>query len=374
MQDLNHDNLLMDKLHQIKTTKVVYPQVYSYVLPEIPDNNGSQKIGYTERKNVYTRIYEQTNTAGFKVKPEKLWSAPAFFSDSIRDFSDKDFHKFLIKNNIENKTDLGKEWFYFNGTPERSKQLFDTFRDQGFAALQSSAGKTSYTLRTEQQLAVDEAKAYFDNNEKGEFLWNAKPRFGKTLASYDLAKKLDAKKVLIVTNRPAIANSWFDDFEEFVEGYHFISETSSLNDRKTISRDQYNLFSEKKPFIAFLSLQDIKGSKYFGGNHNKLKWIADLEWDLLIIDEAHEGVDTDRTDNAFDIIKRKHTLHLSGTPFKALANNKFSNEAIFNWTYLDEQKIKKSEIEEDETGDHTNLPYLKLYTYRISQMITEEVN
>jgi superfamily II DNA or RNA helicase len=105
-----------------------------------------------------------------------------------------------------------------------------------------------------------------------------------------------------------------------------------------------------------------------------LRWIADLDWDLLIIDEAHEGIDTTRTDAAFDAIKRKNTLHLSGTPFKALANEKFPKEAIYNWTYLDEQKIKQIEIEEGETGQHTDLPDLKLFTYRISQMTTQEVN
>jgi len=362
------------QLKTIRTTKVIYPQVYSYKLPEMPTNNGSQKIGYTERRDVDARIYEQTHTAAFQLTAEKLWSAPAFFKDPIKSFIDKDFHRFLAKSNIENKTGLGKEWFYFNGTPEKSKQLFDLFRERGFAALQSSNGRIQYILRAEQQQAVEQAKEYFDSHEKGEFLWNAKPRFGKTLASYDLAKKLDARKVLIITNRPAIANSWFDDFEMFIDGYHFISETSSLAERPTITRQQHNLSGGDKPQITFLSLQDLKGSKYFGGDFNKLKWVADLEWDLLIIDEAHEGIDTSRTDAAFNYIQRKRTLHLSGTPFKALANNKFSNEAIFNWTYLDEQKIKKAEIEEYETGDHTDLPDLKLYTYRISQMIADEVN
>lgn len=374
MFESDNDNNISD-IRYLKTTKLVFPQIYSYTLPEIEANNGSQKIGYTERKDVDSRIYEQTHTAAFQLKSQKLWSAPAFFSKSQEDFNDKKFHNFLIKNNIENRLDLGKEWFYFNGTPEKSKQLFDIFRDQGFAALQNSNKKIPYVLRTEQARAVEDAKKYFENHEKGEFLWNAKPRFGKTLACYDLAKQINAEKVLIVTNRPAIANSWFDDFDLFIDGYYFISETSSLIDRKTITREQYlNIDDLSKRMITFLSLQDLKGSKYFGGAHDKLKWIADLEWDMLVIDEAHEGIDTIRTDAAFDIIKRKNTLHLSGTPFKALANNKFSNEAIFNWTYLDEQKIKKVELEEDEVGDHTDLPDLKLYTYRISQMIADEVN
>jgi superfamily II DNA or RNA helicase len=357
----------------IKSYKVVYPQIYSYTLPELKSNEGSQKIGYTEKENVHERILQQVKTAAFRLNYELLWSAPAFFKDSKESFIDKLFHKFLEKKGIERRLELGQEWFYFNGEPLKSKDLFDLFRKEKFSALQNNKGKIDYTLRFEQEEAVKKAIEYFEKTEKGEFLWNAKPRFGKTLASYDLAKQLNANKVLIVTNRPAIANSWFDDFEMFVDGYSFISETSSLKNRATLTREQYAKKPDK-PLITFLSLQDLKGSKYFGGNYDKLRWVADLEWDLLIIDEAHEGIDTGRTDAAFDVINRKHTLHLSGTPFKALANEKFPKEAIYNWTYLDEQKIKQIEIEEGEIGEHTDLPDLKLFTYRISQMITDEVN
>jgi type II restriction enzyme len=364
----------MSKITQnIKSYKVVYPQIYSYTLPELKQNEGSQKIGYTEQENVNDRIIQQVKTAAFRLNYELLWSAPAFFKDSKESFIDKLFHKFLEKKGIERRLELGQEWFYFNGEPLKSKELFDLFRKEKFSALQNDHGKIEYALRFEQEEAVKKAIEYFEKTEKGEFLWNAKPRFGKTLASYDLAKRLNAQKVLIVTNRPAIANSWFDDFEKFIDGYAFISETSSLRNRATLTREQYAK-NPKKPLITFLSLQDLKGSKYFGGNFDKLRWVADLEWDLLIIDEAHEGVDTGRTDAAFDVVKRKHTLHLSGTPFKALANEKFPKEAIYNWTYLDEQKIKQIEIEEGEIGEHTDLPDLKLFTYRISQMITDEVN
>jgi hypothetical protein len=357
----------------IKSFKEVYPQIYSYILPTITENDGSQKIGFTEKKDVHHRIKQQVETAAIKLKYDLLWSAPAFFEGG-KDFSDKTFHKFLVKKGIERKIDLGIEWFYFNGEPHKSKALFDLFRKEGFLALQKNNKKQEYTLRFEQDEAVKKAVDYFEKNEKGEFLWNAKPRFGKTLASYDLAKRLNATKVIIVTNRPAIANSWFDDFEMFIDGYSFISETSSLNNRPTITREQHILQKPIKPQFTFLSLQDLKGSKYFGGNFEKLRWVADLEWDLLIIDEAHEGIDTGRTDAAFDIIKRKNTLHLSGTPFKALANEKFEKEAIYNWTYLDEQKIKEIEKEEGESGEHTDMPNLRLFTYRISQMITNQVN
>ena len=358
----------------IKSYQIVYPQLYSYILPTIVDNEGSQKIGYTERKNVHDRIKQQVETAAIRLKYDLLWSGPAFFEGGNESFLDKTFHKFLEKKGIERKIDLGQEWFYFNGEPFKSKDLFDLFRKEKFAALQNENKKLEYTLRYEQNEAVEKAIEYFQNNEKGEFLWNAKPRFGKTLASYDLAKRLKASKVLIVTNRPAIANSWFDDFEMFIDGFVFISETSSLKDRASLTREQHIASKSIKPLITFLSLQDLKGSKYFGGNYDKLRWIADLEWDLLIIDEAHEGIDTGRTDAAFDVIKRKNTLHLSGTPFKQLANEKFPKEAIYNWTYLDEQKIKQLELEEGESGEHIDMPDLKLFTYRISQMITDQVN
>lgn len=358
----------------IKTLQIVYPQLYSYILPTIPDNDGSQKIGYSEKKDVNERIKQQVETAAIKLKYQLLWSAPAFFKNGKDSFIDKAFHRFLEKKGIQRKVELGQEWFYFNGEPFKSKELFDLFREEGFAALQSDNGKIEYKLRDEQEEAVGKALDFFQKNKKGEFLWNAKPRFGKTLASYELVKRLKATKVLIVTNRPAIANSWFEDFDLFVEGYSFISETSSLKNKATLSREQHIAIKPIKPLITFLSLQDLKGSKYFGGNFDKLRWVADLEWDLLIIDEAHEGIDTGRTDAAFDVIKRQYTLHLSGTPFKALANQKFPQEAIYNWTYLDEQLVKKSELQQGDIGDHTDLPELKLFTYRISQMITNQVN
>ena len=364
---------MSNKTQNIKSFHIVYPQIYSYTLPNRVENNGSQKIGYTEQKDVEIRILQQVKTAAFTEIYQKLWSAPAFFEGGKVSFKDVHFHKFLEKCGVERKINLGKEWFYFNGEPSKSKELLNIFRKEQFSALQNY-DKLDYTLRFEQEEAVKKAIEYFRKNEKGEFLWNAKPRFGKTLASYDLAKRLEATKVLIVTNRPAIANSWFEDYQKFIDGYSFISETSSLNNKPTITREQHISIVPIRPQFTFLSLQDLKGSKYFGGNFEKLRWVADLEWDLLIIDEAHEGVDTGRTDAAFDIIKRKNTLHLSGTPFKALANEKFPKEAIYNWTYLDEQKIKQIEREEGESGEHVDMPELKLFTYRISQMITDQVN
>ena len=120
-------------------------------------------------------------------------------------------------------------------------------------------------------------------------------------------------------------------------------------------RRESDKFSKPMKLIEFVSLQDMKGSIDFGGKFDKLKHLAYYTWDLLVIDEAHEGVDTYRTDVAFDHVKRKFTLHLSGTPFKAIANDKFEEKAIFNWTYADEQQAKR-----DWDGDSSN-PYAGLF-------------
>ena len=216
---------------------------------------------------------------------------------------------------------------------------------------------------------------------KTEVLWNAKPRFGKTLTTYDLMRRLDARRVLIVTNRPAIANSWLDDFLRFIghqTTYRFVSESASLNGRPTMTRDQWSAYvshtnDDDPRIVEFLSLQDLKGSVYFGGSHEKLKHIAQFEWDLLVIDEAHEGVDTTKTDVAFDQIKRRRTLHLSGTPFKALAAGKFDQDQIFNWTYEDEQTARAEWDDPELENPYEALPTLNLLTYQVSRMISDRL-
>lgn len=362
----------------IKTTKTVYPQIYAYVLPGYKPNEGWIKIGYTERKSVDERIRQQTHTAG--ITYSKLWSEPAKFANSDEWFFDKEFHTYLRRFKQVNQRPK-TEWFYYDGTPEKAHADFDDFRHQ---RLSQARKGLDYTLREEQEAAVAMTLKYALTHEGGEFLWNAKPRFGKTLTTYDLARRLNAKKVLVVTNRPAIANSWFDDFETFIAwqtNYRFISTTDSLKDRPVYTREEFVDENLSKPeeehsrCIAFISLQDLKGAIGFGGFINKLEWVKGLEWDLLVIDEAHEGVDTFKTDVAFNNITRKFTLHLSGTPFKAVASGRFSKEQIYNWTYADEQDAKASWSEaNEENNPYEGLPRLNLFSYQMSQMITDEVN
>ena len=367
----------------IKTTKTIYPQIYAYVLPEYEPKDGWVKIGYTERQDVDRRIKEQTHTAAVSLKYSKLWSEPAKFADSDVWFFDKQLHTYLRKfKRIMQAPNT--EWFYYDGAPQQAHDDFDDFRNNRLDNSVQASRQLEYQLRKEQDSAVEMTLAYAQSHTGGEFLWNAKPRFGKTLTTYDLIRRMVAKKVLIVTNRPAIANSWFDDFETFIAwqtNYSFISTTDSLKDRPVFTRDEFlkqlvDTPEERRSDrqITFISLQDLKGAISFGGTIDKLEWVKNLKWDLLVIDEAHEGVDTFKTDVAFNNINRDFTLHLSGTPFRAVASGKFSDGQIFNWTYADEQKAKADWSDAERNNPYEKLPRLNLFSYQVSPMITDKVN
>lgn len=369
----------LDITGKVKSAAPALPQIYAYTTPDVRTHDGWIKIGYTEQ-NVDERIRQQTHTAN--VRAHKEWNGNAVYEGTDETFRDTDFHAYLSKLGIERMAPEepgGKppEWFHTDGPTSRN--YFHEFRENHGVA--DTPAAVPYTLRSEQQEAVDEAADYARIHPGGEFLWNAKPRFGKTLSTYALCKALDAVKVLIVTNRPAIANSWYSDYVKFLgteSGYTFVSETSELADKPYVmSRSAFQkamIAGKAQKCIEFVSLQDIKGSIYFGGSYTKLEEVVHLEWDLLVIDEAHEGVDTYKTDVAFNHINRRFTLHLSGTPFKALANEKFDEDAIYNWTYTDEQKAKRDWSDPEIANPYETLPKLNLFTYQMSDIIADKAS
>lgn len=370
----------MDKTVIKPYTEIEY-KLYAYTLPEVPNHDGYVKIGDTTRTAV-KRIFEQVGTAG--LNPDILFEKKAQKSDGEW-FRDKELHRFITLNGIEKKDFNGRadEWFYFNENIEKAEELTDKFINQDYDESQIDDEETNYILRNEQQQAVEKTYEYFKSNqEPREFLWNAKPRFGKTLTTYDFIRNLQATNILIVTNRPAVANSWYEDFHKFISWQEphmkFVSETDALNG-KAMTRDNYRDYLDNTSYpnpsqITFISLQDLKGAKFAGGRHEKLEWVAGLNWDLLVIDEAHEGIDTRKTDVAFSQIKKDFTLHLSGTPFKALASNKFSEEQIFNWSYVDEQEARENWDLMTSSNPYESLPILNLFTYQMSKMVEEEVS
>lgn len=224
-----------------------------------------------------------------------------------------------------------------------------------------------YTLRPSQQEAIEQTLRFWEQEKnpiRRKFLWNAKPRFGKTLATYDFAGRIDAKRILIVTNRPAIADSWAHDFFNYIaptSDFIFTSTRSQHDPERIYSRAEVlkNQTLLTRPLIHFISLQDIKGRDRASSDFkSKNRWIFEVEqpWDLLIIDEGHDGAGTAKSRAVFDRIKTDFTLVLSGTPFRILANQEFGDDQIYNWTYLDEQ------------NSTTTLPPLE---FRLSDPITD---
>ncbi len=369
------------KAPRIQSYRAIDPRIYAYQTPGVDYHVGWTKIGGAYTQTVKERIDQQTKTAGLRWVLQ--WDRPARYTDgSGVDFKDHAFHAYLEYQQVERERDLEtkrfNEWFRIDG--EGSLKHFEVFARRGAEVPQ--AERHAYFLRAEQAEAVDLTHQAYERGEKA-FLWNAKPRFGKTLTAYDLVRQMGWKRVLVLTNRPAIADSWANDFKKFI-GWRgellFISEVDTLKGRQDVyTREGYlkklaAQAPEEEPygFIAFVSLQDLKGAKRFGGRYAKLDWVAETVFDLVIVDEAHEGAETERAEVALDRIKHNFCLHLSGTPFKQLANNKFTPEQTYTWSYVDEQEAKANWQGESE-NPYASLPRMEMYTYQLSPMVETEV-
>lgn len=360
--------LAAERIHPFKR---IVPMIYAYTTPGVSYHDGWIKIGYTDKQTVDDRIRQQTHTAD--IRTELSWCDNAMYKDGSGEyFHDTDFHTYLTSRK-KAKREPKTEWFQLSGPV--SLQYFNEFAAKKYKF--ESEG-LEYTLRDEQAEAVCMTRAYYEAGGD-EFLWNCKPRFGKTLTAYDLIRTMDFKHVLVVTNRPSIANSWLEDFQKFLAWREphrlFVTSSEALKGKKDVySRDDYVDYCLAQdrgdvPYVCFESLQNLKGSVFLGGKVDKLKWITEMDFDLLIVDESQEGVDTRKTARAFDEIKRRHTLYLSGTPFKQLAEGRFSAEQIYNWTYADEQQAKAAWDREGE-NPYGRLPQLSMFTYQVSPMLT----
>ena len=349
-------------------------------------DENSIKIG-DSRENKEKRIGREVGTAGLSQEVIEKFLGDAIFEDQ-KLFRDTDFHAWLkqcgynidrskLKNSNDERS-AGREWFIIPGGIKQLILLFSDFI--GKKPPESTEKSWGYELRNEQKEVVKQTAEYFKSHGNGNFLWACKPRFGKTLAAYDLclnqihAKNGHAKNILILTNRPAISDSWYSDYENFFgpsSGYHFISRAEGVKENPdVISRKEYaSLLDKGKGCIEFVSLQDAKGSRYlYGeGRYDKLSELANLDWDIVIIDESHEGVDTRETEIILNHIKRRYTLYLSGTPFKALEEGKFNDGNVFYWTYQDEQKAKRDWSGNPDENPYMKFPTLNLFAYQMSE-------
>jgi hypothetical protein len=369
----------MPKLNFFPPRPLVHPKIYAYELIDVDSHKGMLKIGFTDRDPI-KRIKEQLGTA--RIKYTLVLELPAMRNDGSS-FSDKDVHRQLIKNGISNPEG---EWFKCNVNDVR-KAIWEIQHGK-----QTEDNRIlSFQMRPEQELAVEKTIAYFKSfkKEKGNkkkiphFLWNAKMRFGKTFASYQLAKRMGWKRILILTFKPAVESAWEEDLRTHVDfsGWQFVS-------NKSLSFEEAN---PKKPIVCFGSFQDYLGKNpSTNGIKTKNEWVHQTQWDCVILDEYHFGSWRDNAKELFEAEGKKeiefgegegidffnedempittdHYLYLSGTPFRALSSGEFIEEQIYNWTYSDEQKAKVQWKKGD--NPYASLPRMVMLTYQLPESI-----
>lgn len=362
------------------------PQIYAYSDTHF---DGQLKVGDTTRSDVNIRIDEQYPivTPGRTYHLE--WSAPAFYADGSGEyFRDHDVHGMLRRNGFEN---TAGEWFRCTVDDVKAAYMAVKHRRQ------MEVGRTlDFEMRDEQRRAVEQTYEYFTRTphtreEPLHYLWNAKMRFGKTFTTYQLARKMRLRRVLVLTFKPAVEGAWRDDLLRHVdfEGWQFFSSHDD-SAPETLDMD--------RPIVCFGSFQDYLGRSRTGGIKAKNEWVHGINWDLIVLDEYHFGAWNENARTLLDIgegsarsnivemndilsedgydtlggklfdeelmpITGDYYLYLSGTPFRAIANGEFLENQIFNWTYQDEQHMKESLA--GRPNPYEELPTMVMMTYQM---------
>jgi len=359
------------------------PTIYAYKILETATREGLLKVGFTNR-NAQTRVAEQLQTSGLEYKI--VLEESAMRQDGST-FSDHEVHRYLKQKGVKN-TD--GEWF--ECMIEDVKAAILAIRN-GEKNVENRT--LDFKMRPEQEEAVAKTIAHFENfnaensDKTPHFLWNAKMRFGKTFASYQLAKRMAWKKVLVLTFKPAVQSAWQEDLQQHLdfEGWQFISHNEELT---------FDEADKSKPIVCFGSFQDYLGkNKTTGGIKTKNEWVHATNWDCVILDEYHFGSWRENAKELFEAedkaeikasegesregfeedimpITTNAYLYLSGTPFRAIASGEFIEDQIFNWTYSDEQKAKEVwKSNEGTVNPYESLPRMVLMTYQLPNSIRD---
>lgn len=374
----------------------ITPTIYAYKLNGVATHENYIKIGYTER-NVEVRIKEQLHTSG--VSYTILLKSSAMRSDGSC-FTDHDVHAILRRNGFHqlNETDDKNEWFNcsVNDIKAAIRELHTGEKTDANRVL-------DFKMRPEQYDAVQRTIEYFNKAKLEEpqhsprYLWNAKMRFGKTFAAYELCRKMNFKNILVLTFKPAVETAWHEDLQVHINyrGWQFISNKDAHNNKINIDNAYHNA-DKTKPIVVFGSFQDLLGTNENGGIKTKNEFIHTTNWDIVIFDEYHYGAwrenakklfenHDDEKDVDFDMeryqleeagnaynesflpITTAHYLFLSGTPFRAINSDEFIEEQIYNWTYSDEQRAKNNWV--GSNNPYLPLPRMIMMTYKIPESI-----
>lgn len=366
-------------------------RIYAYEIHS-DSHAGLLKIGQTTR-DVKTRVEEQLKTAG-------ITNYTIHVNESAERHDGSLFRDFEVRKALQEKGHEVAKGEWMRCAVDDVKNAITELRN---GRTYSGTHHADYKMRAEQADAVKLTHDYFmsrwaaDMHAVPHFLWNAKMRYGKTFASYQLAKKMGAKRVLVVTFKPAVEDAWKTDLQQHVDfdGWQYFSRSTDSDPRKADPR---------KPLVYFGSFQDLLGKDEDGNIKAKNEWIHELYWDLVIFDEYHFGAwrdsakelfegeeeritrqeslfqnkkkfservadlqQTMESESTFLPITTRAYLYMSGTPFRALRSGEFIEEQIFNWTYTDEQRAKQefAAMYPDKPNPYASLPEIRLLTYQM---------
>ena len=371
------------------------PMIYAYE-EDNPKYAGMLKVGFAST-GVEKRVAEQFPVLkpGDKKPYRIVFAESAMYSDG-GSFTDKRVHEKLVAMGYEQQYHQGKktEWFKCSVSAVRAAWIAVCNRVDNV-----EQRTLDFKMRPEQSAAVEKTVRYYESaamekriRRTPKFLWNAKMRFGKTFATYQLAKRLGAKRVLVLTFKPAVQSAWREDLMTHVdfEGWQFICRGQRPGD--PTADEQYAKANKKKPIVCFGSFQDFLGyNRETGGIKTTNEWVHEINWDLVVFDEYHFGAWKDsakklfeqeedevegegeersgeRLDETWLPITAMRYLYLSGTPFRAINSGEFIEDQIYNWTYSDEQRAK-AEWRGAVENPYAALPRMVMLTYKIPESI-----
>jgi hypothetical protein len=323
------------------------------------------------------RINQYTQTAG--IRYDLLYTEVTVYNDrgTLKSFSDSEVHQVLIRSGIKKKVfdekNKANEWFVTD--LETVKKAIKAVKKGRNSIEQSeiTTDKSPIIFRPEQQEAIDKTKKQF--RKGNEMLWFAKMRFGKTLSALQVVKDMDFTRTLILTHRPVVDAGWFEDFGKIFYDKSNFSYGSKKNGDLIQTLETQHKKNDSK-YVYFASMQDLRGSSQVGGNFNKNDEIFSANWDFIIVDEAHEGTQTELGKNVMRELVKPTTkvLQLSGTPFNLLDN--YQEDEIYTWDYVMEQKAKKEwdEIHFGDPNPYALLPRLNIYTYDLGKLLKSFVD
>lgn len=385
-----------------------YKLIYVMTIPD-EDHKGLLKIGEATLASsagesqlppnceplnaaAHKRIKEYTHTA--MVRYELLYTELAIRhivlddgSQMLKPFSDNDIQRIVKRAGFFCKTfyDTGNESEWFAVDLETVKNAIKAFKE-GRSHLSPSEKPhidETITLRTEQRKAVENTLSAFRSSDH--MLWNCKMRFGKTVSAYDLIKRGGYQKSIVVTHRPVVVKGWREDHDKIFgsDSEHiFVTKQTGSNayefDAAIDAENERMLrayVAQGISFTYFASMQDLRGSELAGGKFEKNKAVFDIDWDLIIYDEAHEGTQTDPGKNVRGLLetpkngKHPRVLSLSGTPYNI--ENNYSVENTYTWDYVMEQRRKREYAlyHPDEPNPYADLPELRIYTFDLQKSL-----